>query len=109
VSRPPGITVRVVPVRRQVLVTGRVHGVWFRDSTRAEAERLGVTGWVRNLADGRVEVEVEGPPEAVEALVAWAHRGPPRATVRDVAVEVLPVEGGADFTVRPDGAGQGRA
>ncbi len=69
----------VVSVR--VLVEGRVQGVWFRESIRREAERLGVAGWVRNLPDGRVEAVFEGDPAAVESAIAWAGHGPERAVV----------------------------
>jgi len=73
--------------RAHLLVTGRVQGVWFRGATQAEAERLGVHGWVRNRADGSVEAEVEGPREAVDELVAWAQRGPSAARVARVTVQ----------------------
>jgi acylphosphatase len=69
-----------------LLIRGRVQGVWFRESMRVEAERLGVSGWVRNLPDGSVEAVVQGPDEAVDTLVAWAHSGPPQARVERVAV-----------------------
>ena len=62
-------------------IEGRVQGVWFRESLRAEAERLGVTGWVRNAPDGLVEAVVQGPDTAVDALIAWARIGPPQARV----------------------------
>ena len=68
-------------IRRHVIVAGRVHGVFFRDSTRREAQRLGVAGWVRNLDDGTVEAVFEGDPAAVEAMVAFCRRGPERARV----------------------------
>ena len=58
-----------------------MQGVWFRESTRHEATRLGVCGWVRNLPDGRVEAVFEGTPAAVEAMLAWAERGPVHARV----------------------------
>jgi len=74
-------------VRAHLRISGRVQGVYFRESTRQEAEKLGVTGWVRNLADGRVEAVFEGPEEAVEKLVAWARIGPPRARVAFMDVE----------------------
>ncbi len=67
-------------------IEGRVQGVWFRESMRSEAERLGVTGWVRNRPDGSVEAVVQGPDAAVDALVEWAHRGPPRAQVARVVL-----------------------
>jgi len=70
--------------RVHVVVRGRVQGVWFRGSMQEEAERLGVSGWVRNCPDGSVEAEIEGERGAVEALVAWAHQGPPGARVAGV-------------------------
>ena len=73
-------------IRRRVVVSGRVQGVWYRDSCRNHAEMLGVRGWVANRSDGSVEAEVEGSPEAVDALLAWMSIGPPRAVVTGVAV-----------------------
>ena len=73
-------------VRVHVMVTGRVQGVGFRFTTVDTGRRLGVRGWVRNRADGSVEVEAEGERAAVEALVRFLHRGPPGAWVNDVAV-----------------------
>jgi acylphosphatase len=73
-------------VRRRVLVAGRVQGVWFREACRREAVERGVAGWVRNLGDGRVEAAFEGPPAAVDAMVAWSHDGPPHAVVEQVQV-----------------------
>jgi len=70
--------------RTRIIVDGRVQGVFFRDSTRRAALALGVSGWVRNLSDGRVEAVFEGEPEAVANAVAWARRGPYRALVTDV-------------------------
>ncbi|HKA85678.1 MAG TPA: acylphosphatase [Acidimicrobiales bacterium] len=79
-------------VRVRAVVAGRVQGVWFRESCRREAERLGVTGWVRNRADGAVEIEAQGHRAAVDALVTWAHVGPRLAVVESVAVKALVVE-----------------
>lgn len=73
---------------RHLLITGRVQGVWFRGSMVQEAERLGVTGWVRNRADGSVEAMVAGTAEQVAAIMNWARRGPPNAQVAHVAVEL---------------------
>ena len=72
-------------IRRRLLISGRVQGVWFRDSCRDEAARAGVAGWARNLPDGRVEVVLEGEPTGVERVEAWCHRGPRHASV--VAVD----------------------
>jgi acylphosphatase len=82
------------------LVAGRVQGVWFRESCRDQALAVGVSGWVRNLADGRVEVVLEGPPATVEEVVTWCRRGPRRARVDGVdVVEEAPV-GEQGFRVR---------
>jgi acylphosphatase len=70
--------------RVRLIIEGRVQGVWFRESTRKEAERLGVHGWVRNMREGTVEVVAEGPEENVRKLVDWCHHGPPSARVTRV-------------------------
>lgn len=69
-------------------IEGRVQGVWFRESMRQAAERLGVTGWVRNRADGAVEAVVQGTDPAVDALLAWSRDGPPLARVDRVVTRV---------------------
>lgn len=86
-------------VRVRAVVSGRVQGVWYRESCRREAERLGVGGWVRNRPDGRVEIEAEGPRPAVDALLTWAGHGPPRAVVDRVAVDDRPPVGESRFRV----------
>jgi acylphosphatase len=88
------------PIARSVVVSGDVQGVFFRDSTRREARRLGVAGWVRNRSDGRVEARFEGPPAAVEQLVRWCGGGPRHATVDDVQVSEAEPEGHDRFEVR---------
>ncbi|ACL64085.1 acylphosphatase [Anaeromyxobacter dehalogenans 2CP-1] len=88
-------------VRARIVVSGRVQGVAFRQSTADEARRLGVEGWVRNLPDGRVEAEAEGGRTAVGALVRWCHAGPPAARVDRVEVEwVEPAGGLGAFEIR---------
>ncbi len=72
-------------VCRNLRIHGRVQGVGYRWSLSAEAERLGLTGWVRNRRDGSVEALVSGPTEAIDALVVWARRGPSMARVDSVA------------------------
>jgi len=84
---------------RRCLVAGRVQGVFYRASTRARAEALGVTGHARNLADGRVEVLACGPAEAVQALCDWLWLGPPSAQVTAVDCETLSP---AALPARPD-------
>ena len=79
---------------------GRVQGVFFRDSTREEAERRGVAGWVRNRDDDAVEAVFEGDPGAVDALVEFCRSGPSRAEVDDVEVSEEEPEGASGFEVR---------
>ena len=73
-------------VTRHAIVRGRVQGVGFREYLRREAERLGVTGWVRNRHDGTVEAMVHGRPDDVAQVLDWMRRGPPAARVTDVQV-----------------------
>ena len=73
--------------RAHIWVSGVVQGVFFRRSTQVEAERLGLAGWVRNLADGRVEAVAEGEETSVEQWVAWCRSGPPGARVVDMRIE----------------------
>ena len=89
--------------RIHVVVRGRVQGVFFRKSTAETAGRLGVTGWVRNLSDGGVELEAEGTDEALEALLAFCRTGPVHAQVDEVLVAHPPVLGDTAFRVKEDG------
>ncbi|MDX9995686.1 MAG: acylphosphatase [Rhodocyclaceae bacterium] len=73
---------------RHLVITGKVQGVWYRAGMAQEAQRLGVTGWVRNRSDGSVEAMVAGTAEQVAAIMNWARRGPPAAQVEHVAVEI---------------------
>lgn len=89
--------------RVRLLVEGRVQGVGYRYHTCAAAAEAGVTGWVRNLPDGRVEVEIEGPEDAVDSVVAWCRRGPAFSHVSGVQVVASePVDSPryAGFTLR---------
>ena len=89
-------------VTRHLAIHGLVQGVWYRESMRREAERLGVTGWVRNRPDGSVEAVVQGTPEAIESITLWAKRGPEHASVD--RVDVLPAQGAfTTFEKRPTG------
>lgn len=84
-----------------VFVEGKVQGVYFRDTTRKQAEEHAVEGWVRNLSDGRVEAVLQGDRDDVEAMIDFCHEGPPRARVEDVDVEwVDEDEDLAGFTIR---------
>jgi len=73
-------------VTKQLRITGRVQGVGFRFYTERKARELGITGWVRNCRDGSVEAVIQGTSGAVEAMIAWARRGPPSAVVTEVRV-----------------------
>jgi acylphosphatase len=88
------------PIRRRAVVHGNVQGVFFRDSTREQAERQRLGGWARNRPDGAVEVVVEGPPDAVEGLLAFLRDGPRRASVDRVDVTEEEPEGLSAFEVR---------
>ena len=79
-------------IARRCFVAGRVQGVFYRASTRARAEALGVTGHARNLPDGRVEVLACGKPDAVEALCKWLWQGSPASHVGAVEIEEVTLE-----------------
>ena len=81
-------------------MSGVVQGVWFRESCRRQAVAAGVSGWVRNRADGCVEAHLEGPEEDVAKVVAWCRLGPPAAEVAAVDVTPEPSQGGRGFQVR---------
>ena len=87
-------------VCRRLVIHGLVQGVGFRYSLQREALRLGLVGWVRNRRDGTVEAIACGSESAVQAMVSWAHRGPPAARVESV---VVAIEEGEfhDFEMRP--------
>jgi acylphosphatase len=87
-------------VRYRVLISGRVQGVFFRDTCRRLAEQNGVAGWVRNLPDGRVEAVFEGRAENVRRLVNWAHHGPRLAVVDEVVVHAERPEGVGSFRIK---------
>jgi acylphosphatase len=87
-------------MRVRLSIRGRVQGVWFREATRIEAERLGVTGWVRNCGDGSVEAVIEGEAGAVRELEAWCHHGPPSARVNEVVSNDEPPTGETRFVVK---------
>ena len=86
-------------VRKRVVVSGRVQGVFFRDSCQRQAAGAGVTGWVRNRNDGAVEAVFEGEPEAVDAMVRWCRTGPSGARVDRVDVTDEQPEGDRGFRV----------
>ncbi|MBW1992668.1 MAG: acylphosphatase [Deltaproteobacteria bacterium] len=79
--------------RAQVLISGRVQGVFYRAYTRDQARARGLKGWVRNLPDGRVAAVFEGQRSSIEDMLAWCRQGPPYAMVEDVQVEWQPYRG----------------
>jgi len=93
---------RTETIARHAIVRGSVQGVGFRHSTKVEARELGLAGFVRNLADGSVEVSVEGPKPVVERFLAWLERGPPGAHVERVSVRDAQPSNARGFEVRRD-------
>jgi acylphosphatase len=86
--------------RVHVVIEGRVQGVFFRASTRDEARARGLSGWVRNLPDGRVEAVFEGDRKVVENMLSWCRKGPPYAYVDQIDIDWQPCQGdSADFRV----------
>ena len=87
--------------RCHLVVSGMVQGVFYRASTRQKAQELGLSGWVRNLADGRVEIVAEGAEASVQKLIQWAHTGPSSSRVNGVnVVEESPTGEFSNFQVR---------
>jgi acylphosphatase len=87
-------------VRRRVVVSGRVQGVWYRESCRRQADAAGVAGWVRNNDDGTVEAVLEGDAEDVENVISWMRTGPPLAVVTGLDVHEEEPRCTSQFTVR---------
>ncbi|MBC6988224.1 acylphosphatase [Hymenobacter sp. BT491] len=85
---------------RTFRIHGRVQGVFFRQSTQKKAQKLGLTGYVRNEPDDTVWIEAEGPTEALDALAQWCRKGPPAARVDRVDVQLGAVQHYADFKVQ---------
>jgi acylphosphatase len=85
------------------LIAGRVQGVFYRDTTRQKAQQLQITGWVRNLPDGRVEVMAQGTPENLDLFGQWLWQGPPLAQVTEVVTKpAKSTEDFRDFVIRQD-------
>jgi acylphosphatase len=86
--------------RVSLVVTGRVQGVFYRRETQREAQKLGLSGFVKNDPDGSVHAEAEGPEKQVGALIRWCRRGPAHARVEDVRVTEIPATGREGFVIR---------
>jgi acylphosphatase len=87
-------------VRKRVVITGRVQGVFFRDSLRRRAETRGVAGWVRNRSDGAIEAVFEGPETDVTEMLVYSREGPPHAHVETMATSGEEPEGLTWFEIR---------
>lgn len=87
-------------IQAHVFISGRVQGVGYRFSAEQMALQLGLKGWVRNLADGRVEAVFEGEKEVVDRMIQWCHQGSPASIVKEVSIAYSPVEGLNQFEVR---------
>lgn len=87
-------------IHAHVFVSGKVQGVYYRATTRDTARERGVDGWVKNLADGRVEAVFEGSEATVESMVEWCHTGSPAADVDDVEVEHEDPSGLSGFEIK---------
>jgi acylphosphatase len=86
----------------QLRIVGMVQGVGYRYALQREAERLGLSGWVRNRGDGSVEAVAQGSQQALDALATWARRGPPAASVTDVTAKAVEHEDRYErFEIRP--------
>lgn len=84
-----------------VIISGRVQGVWFRASTKQKAEMLGLTGWVRNTNDGRVEAVFEGDNDKLDEMIKWCYKGPSLSKVDKVDIKKQkPTDGFDDFSIR---------
>ena len=86
-------------IRQRVIVHGRVQAVGFRYYARVEAQRLGVSGWIRNRSDGAVEAEIEGDAPSVDAMLAWLDEGPPGADVTSISTADLAPTGERGFRI----------
>lgn len=82
-----------------ITISGKVQGVWYRASTKAKAEEFGICGYVKNLSNGEVYIEAEGPKEKVDQLLAWCKLGPELAEVDNIAVKAKPIEGYTTFKI----------
>ncbi len=84
----------------QCLISGKVQGVWFRANTQKKAQQLGVSGWVRNLPDGSVEVKATAPAERLNEFIAWLKIGPELARVDNITIESCAIEIFKGFVVK---------
>lgn len=86
-------------ITRQILIKGKVQGVFYRASAKKIAEQLALSGWVRNTKDGDVQATVTGDDDAVAKFIDWCNKGPEKAVVKDVAVTILPLAEFSNFSI----------
>lgn len=86
-------------IHKNIVISGRVQGVFFRASALKKAGELGLKGTVANRPDGTVYAEAEGRPAKVDAFIAWCEKGPPAAAVKNITVSQGPVKGFPDFHI----------
>ena len=84
----------------QIIVYGRVQGVWFRAGSKERAGELGVLGWVKNRSEGTVEIYVEGEKSQLENFIAWCHKGTPEANVTSLDINPIPLQNFTSFEIR---------
>ena len=84
----------------RLLISGKVQGVFFRDYTQRQAESLGLTGWVKNLADGRVKTVIQGPKEKIKLMIDWCWQGPPLSRVENIEVKEIKAKKLNSFVVK---------
>ncbi|AUM00629.1 acylphosphatase [Zoogloeaceae bacteirum Par-f-2] len=89
-------------IARSLRILGRVQGVFYRASAKAQADRLGLRGWVRNKRDGSVEALVAGPAEAIDRFIDWAYQGPAQARVERIEIGAADAPQAAGFRILPD-------
>ncbi len=87
-------------MRAHVFISGRVQGVFFRKYTQEQAQKLKIKGWVKNLADGRVEAVFEGERQRVEAMLNWCYQGSPLSQVKEVKVRKEPEQKIKEFEIK---------
>lgn len=87
-------------IGRHCYVSGKVQGVFYRQNTKQQALLRNITGWVQNLADGRVETQIFGEQEQIQSMLKWLAIGPPRAKVTDLTVTEIPVQSFKTFEIK---------
>jgi len=87
-------------MKAHIFISGRVQGVFYRAHTKKKANELGITGWVKNLPDGRVEAVFQGPKDKVEKMISWCHKGSPASRVTNVEMAKAQQEDYKNFIIK---------